>query len=71
MELNEIKKVLYKTKPVAHFQFIGNKVAHYTTVIDDGDTKLEVKFEVPVDDMGTADFFVVMDAKLLNRWIVS
>ena len=37
-----------------------------------GETKYNqpVFFEIPVDDMGDADFKSEMDAKLLNRWIV-
>lgn len=31
---------------------------------------IQVNFEIPVNDMGTADFFPTMEAKLLNRWIV-
>ena len=27
-------------------------------------------FEIPVSDMGDADFGAVMEAKLLNRWII-
>jgi hypothetical protein len=29
-----------------------------------------VAFQVPVEDMGDADFLPVMDAKLLVRWLV-
>jgi hypothetical protein len=29
-----------------------------------------VNFEVPVSDIGDADFTPTMDAKLLNRWLV-
>jgi hypothetical protein len=32
------------------------------------DTK--VNFEIPINDMGDADFFSQMDSKHLNRWIV-
>lgn len=73
MNKTEIKKALYKQKPKANLQYIRRGVANYMTVIDLGDVspyEKEIFFEIPVDDMGDADFFPVMDAKLLNRWIV-
>jgi hypothetical protein len=65
--ITEIKKILYKEKPMATLLFIRKGIAHYSTPLSNGST---VMFEVPVSDMGTADFTSVMDAKLLNRWIV-
>ncbi len=67
----EIKKALYKQKPKAILQFIRLGIAYYQTpnIEVDGE-QMVVKFEVPVSDMGEADFFPEMDAKLLNRWIV-
>lgn len=62
----EIKKALYKQKPEAKLLFIRSSKAYYEASVDDG---FVVYFEVPIDDMGDADFFPVMDAKLLNRWI--
>ena len=66
MELNVIKKKLYKEKPKARFKFIRMGVAYYYVDLEE----TRVQFEVPVSDMGDADFGVSMDAKLLNRWIV-
>lgn len=66
MENTEIKKALYKQKPEAHIQFIRKGVAYYYADLEE----CRVKFEVPVNDMGDADFLPTMDAKLLNRWIV-
>lgn len=68
MERNEIVKALYKQKPTADFQFIRIGVAYYTTILEDGTL---VNFEVPVNDMGSADFFPQMEAKHMIRWIVS
>jgi len=62
----EIKKALYKQKPEAHIQFIRKSVVYYYADLEE----MRVHFEVPVDDMGDADFLPSMDAKLLNRWIV-
>ena len=67
MELNEIKKALYKEKPVAVFKFIRKGVAYYSTTLDD---KNIVNFEIPCNDMGDSDFLYCMEAQHLNRWIV-
>lgn len=65
--LNEIKKALYKEKPVAQFQYIRKGITYYQTHL----TELGVvNFEVPVSDMGDADFTQEMEGNLLNRWIV-
>lgn len=66
MEKDQIKKTLYKEKPVAKLEFIRKGSAYYKASTSNGD----VNFEIPVSDMGDADFFPEMDAKLLNRWIV-
>ena len=66
MNLTEIKKELYKQKPTAHFNFIRKGVAYYNTELN-GE---QIWFEIPVNDMGDADFGTTMEAKLLNRWIV-
>jgi hypothetical protein len=67
MTTTEIKKELYKQKPDASIRFIRKGVAYYYADLEQG----RVNFEVPVDDMGDADFLPTMDAKLLNRWIVN
>lgn len=72
MNKTEIKKELYKQKPKAEFTHIRNGVAYYETRLrnEEAPYSQPVFFEIPVDDMGTADFDKQMDAKLLNRWIV-
>ncbi len=73
MEKNEIKKALYKQKPKARLLFIRKGSAFYTARVKDGETEessITIYFEVPVSDMGDAEFYDEMDAKLLNRWIV-
>lgn len=62
--LTEIKKFLYKHKPIACFVMIRKGVAYYESNIED------FNFQVPVNDMGDADFLMYMDAKLLIRYIV-
>ncbi len=73
MKKNEIKKALYKQKPKARLLFIRKGSAFYIARVKDGETeesRVSVYFEVPVSDMGDAEFYDEMDAKLLNRWIV-
>lgn len=64
---NEIKKALYKQRPIAELTHIRGGKAFYQTTINENDV---VRFEVPIDDMGDADFFPEMDGKLMIRWLV-
>ena len=66
MTKNEIKKLLYKQKPDAHFKYIRKGSAYYYADLNEK----RIQFEIPVNDMGDADFGRTMEAKLLNRWIV-
>jgi len=74
MTTTEIKKELYKQKPKAELLYIRNGIAKYDAVIKLNNetfaTYKTVFFDVPVSDMGNADFTPIMDAKLLNRWLV-
>ena len=72
MNKNDIKKELYKKKPMATLNFIRKGVAYYSTVLnsDNEVDSTSVSFEVPIVDMGDADFFAHMDAKLLIRYLV-
>ena len=71
MEKNEIKKLLYKQNPIAAFQYIRKVNDYYEAVVDDvGKGSIYVKFEIPVIDMGDADFLPQMEAKYLIRWIL-
>lgn len=73
MEINEIKKELYKQKPTAELLYIRKCVAYYDTKIRISDKPIietkTVFFEVPVSDMGDADLLPEMDAKLLIRYL--
>ena len=72
MELNEIKKCLYKQNPEAKFRFIRKGVAYYSCVITkESMSSQQVSFEIPVNDMGDADFLNQMDSKLLIRWLTT
>lgn len=65
MNTTEIKKELYKQKPVATLMFIRKGYAYYYTDLEG----MRVNFDIPIDDMGEASFSPNMDAKLLCRWI--
>jgi hypothetical protein len=65
MELNDIKKALYKQNTTAHLTSIQSGIIYYKTHIEEG----FIRFNIPVSDMGDAAFFAEMPAKLLIRWI--
>lgn len=66
MTLTEIKKAILKQKPQARLSYIRKGLAYYYADLHE----MRVRFEIPVNDMGDADFGAVMEAKLLNRWIM-
>jgi hypothetical protein len=70
MTNTEIKKALYKQKPTAKRTTIKEDVFFYETTIMNTDVSVTIKFEVPVTDMGDAEFIEEMEAKHLIRWIV-
>lgn len=67
MNTTEIKKELYKQKPIAILVFIRKGDALYKTTLEND---INIYFNVPVADMGDYDFTSEMDAKLLARWII-
>jgi hypothetical protein len=66
MEKNDLKKLLYLNKPTAYLLYIRKGYAYYKSTVNE----VEIMFDIPVTDMGDADFFPEMDGKLLARWIV-
>ena len=66
MTLTEIKKEILKQKPQARLSYIRKGSAYYYADL----SEKRVHFEIPVSDMGDADFGATMEAKLLNRWIL-
>lgn len=74
MKKNDIKKALYKQKPIAKLLVRKNGVAYYDAVILEQKEPIvkykTVFFNVPESDMGDAEFTEEMDAKLLIRWLV-
>lgn len=72
MEKNEIKKALYKQKPIAKLLVVNDVIVRkgivtYNSFLEDGS---EIIFEVKVNDMGDAPLLMAMDAKLLIRYLV-
>lgn len=69
MNLNEIKKALYKENPIATFTHIKKGIAYYSCrlLIE---VEESIRFAIPIEDMGDAEFLSAMDSKLLIRWIV-
>ena len=71
MDRNEIKKALYKEKPIAKLKFVDGHILRkgfitYDTILNDG---TELEFEVDVVDIGNAPLDMEMDAKLLIRYL--
>lgn len=76
MTLTEIKKELYKQKPVAHFiSCFKDGLTYETKFIINADTNLKENvscyFRVPFTDIGDAIFHPQMSAQLLIRYIVT
>lgn len=65
-ELNEVKKMLYKEKPIATLNSKSTIKYYYSAVLESG---YHVFFIVPIDDMGEHEFTDQMPAQLLIRWI--
>lgn len=72
MNISEVKKRLYKENPVASLTTIKKGIIHYMAALPDTtDHGADViYFDVPVSDIGDAEFKAQMDSKHLNRWIV-
>ena len=67
MEINDIKKYLYKVKPMAKLLYIRKGSAYYEAP---GPEK-EFLFKVPVEDMGDADYLPEMPAQQLIRYLLT
>lgn len=72
MDLNDVKKALYKQKPLAKLLYVRKGDVLYQCSLTNDEGELEnIRFNVPVSDMGDSDFLPEMEAKLLARWIVN
>jgi len=65
MNMNELKKSIYKNNPIAELLFARKGVLVYSSHVPE----CAITFSIPMDDMGEADFFPTMRAKYLIRWI--
>lgn len=68
MKLNEIKKALYKEKPVAYLDASKSEhsdISYYTAVTGSNE---QIYFEVPKHE--SEGFAETMQAQLLIRWII-
>jgi hypothetical protein len=73
MELNEIKKILYKEKPVAIFEYADKTGIYYYLGLEipgENTERFIIMFRVPFSDLGDAKFINQMPAQLLIRYIV-
>lgn len=62
---NEIKKALYKEKPIAHRIINNSDIATYMAAISTG----TVHFKIPKSDAIGANLQEQMEAQFLIRWI--
>lgn len=63
---NEIKKALYKEKPIAESAIEDLNDKHYSATLEDGTS---INFDVPSFEMGETEFTDQMPAQLLIRWM--
>ncbi len=68
MELNEVKKLLYKTDPTAQLYKVQNGVAYYVCMDIHSGKVDNLHFHVPIVDMGDTAFKANEPAKHLIRW---
>lgn len=78
MELNEIKKLLYREKPKARFERVDKDGVHYSLglvfehiEVPELKRAIPVFFLVPLSDIGDAQFLYEIPAQLLIRYIVT
>jgi len=72
MELNEIKKALYKQNPVAELESVNNDGLFYITSLSLEDMpKYVVMFRVPLIELGETVWHKDIEAKLLIRYIIN
>jgi len=62
----EIKKELYKQKPIADYNYERNDFKNYSCQIVVNGTEEIIEFEIPLNE---CDFGEVVPAQLLIRWL--
>ena len=67
MTKTEVKKELYKQKPIAEFNYDYEGHSYYSAeIIVDGEEQ-EIKFKIPFEESG--DFNAKIESQLLIRWL--
>jgi len=78
MSKDEIKKALYKQKPVARRlglrkvdlpEELKDVAVYLATVINDKSEGVLIEFRIPFSDMNSGNFTAEMPAQLLIRWL--
>lgn len=67
LDLNGVKKILYKEKPTA--KWISNPSNTVDRVYECETSVGKVQFHVPLSEQGETEFTTEMEAQLLIRWI--
>lgn len=68
MDLNLIKKELYKQKPIAELGFTNDEFKAYSCELVINGTKEIINFEIPLSDCAES-LTEKIEAHLLIRWI--
>lgn len=71
MELNEIKKALYKQNPNATLQSVRADGITYSSPISIGEGITFVYFRVPLNELGETIWQPNIDGKLLIRYLIN
>lgn len=70
MELNEVKKILYKEKPIAYaYRTAGERNGKMCSLYIAKTSIGEIKFMIPFDERPEGGFKNQEQAQLLIRWI--
>lgn len=67
--INEVKKALYKQKPLAHRVAIGNYRWDYQCDVTVNGNPFTCNFSIPTSDMGKTEFTDSIQAQLLIRYL--
>lgn len=72
MDINEIKKALYRKKPTAHIVDVSKKGIRYRAdLYQEEQPDLRLYFIIPLSDMGDAVFWSTAEAHLLIRYLIT
>ena len=66
MDINEVKKILYKNNPTAKIISVRSDGIVYRAYSGDN---ISITFLVPLSEIGTTVWFNEMDSKLLIRYL--